>query len=156
MEGVAHSAENAEHRAQANAAELDQERAQLNQIPLPNKSMYMDVHDPSQWANPLLVVGPNYVTLRILFEDVNTSKIAEGTLLRPEAARRQEMQLRFADVGKAVTAIPAGAWSYGRVVAVEEATDAPRQDRPAIRRELESIIRQLNNLGVVVEEWPSQ
>ena len=100
--------------------------------------------------------GPNYVTLRVLFADVNTSTVGEGTLLRPEAARRQEMQLRLADLDKAIAAIPAGGWHYGRVIAVEESPDAAAKDRPAIRRNLESVIRQLNDLGIVVEEWPSR
>ncbi len=154
--GAAHSAVNAEHRAQANATELDQERAAIEQIPLPTKSMYVDVHEPSQWSNPFLAVGPNYVTLRILFEDVNTSTAGQGTLLRPEAARRQEMQVRLSDIDKAVSAIPTGAWPYGRVIAVAESSDAPAKVRPAIRRNLETILRQLNDLGIVVEEWPSR
>lgn len=156
VEGVAHTAVTAEHRAQANATELDQERAQIAQIPLPTKSMYVDVHEPSQWSNPFLAVGPSYVSLRVLFADVNTSTVGEGTLLRPEAARRQEMQLRLADLKKAIVAIPAGGWRYGRVIAVEESPEAAPKDRPAIRRNLESVIRQLNDLGIVVEEWPSR
>lgn len=156
VEGVAQTAVTAEHRAQANATELDQLRAQIEQIPLPTKSMYVDVHDPSEWSNPFLAVGPNYVTLRVLFADVNTSTVGEGTLLRPEAARRQEMQVRFADLDKAIAAIPAGGWHYGRVVAVEESPDASPKDRTVVRRNLESVIRQLNDLGIVVEEWPSR
>ncbi len=156
VEGVEQTAVAAEHRAQANATELDQERAQLEQIPLPTKSMYVDVHEPSQWTNPFLAVGPNYVSLRVLFADVNTSTIGEGTLLRPAAARRQEMQVRLADLDKAVAAIPAGGWHYGRVIAVEESPEATAKDRPAIRRNLESVIRKLNDLGIVVEEWPSR
>lgn len=156
VEGVAHTAVNAEQRAQANATELDQQRAQLAQIPLPTKSMYVDVHEPSQWTNPFIAVGPDYVTLRVLFEDVNTSTVAEGTLLRPQAARRQELHVRLADLDQAVTAIPAGAWHYGRVIAVEEAPDAARNDRRVVRRNLEAVIQRLNNLGIVVEEWPAR
>lgn len=156
VEGVAQNAVTAEHRAQANATALDQQRAQLEQIPLPTKSMYVDIHDPSQWQNPFLSIGPNYISMRILFEDVNTSTIGAGTLLRPEAARRQELQLRFSDLDKAVSAIPPGAWRYGRVVAVAESPNTPPKDRPMVRRNLETVIRQLNDLGVVVEEWPSR
>lgn len=156
VEGVEQTAVAAEHRAQANATELDQERAQLEQIPLPTKSMYVDVHEPSQWTNPFLAVGPNYVTLRVLFADVNTSTVGEGTLLRPVSARRQEMQVRLVDLDKAIVAIPAGGWHYGRVIAVEELPDAAAKDRPAIRRNLESVIRQLNDLGIVVEDWPAR
>jgi len=154
--GAAHSAITAEQRAQANANELDQERAAVEQIPLPTKSMYVDVHEPSQWTNPFLSVGPDYVNLRILFEDVNTSTVGQGTLLRPVAARRQEMQVRLSDLDKAISAIPVGAWPYGRVIAVAESSEAPPKERRAVRRNLEAVIRQLNDLGIVVEEWPSR
>lgn len=156
VENVAQDAAKAEHKAQVNASQLDQERAQLDQIPLPTKSMYADVHEVSQWSNPFLAIGPNYVSLRILFADVNTSTVGQGTLLRPEAARRQEMQVRLADLDRAVAAIPPGAWRYGRVVAVEESPEAAPKDRRAIRRNLETVIRNLNDLGIVVEEWPSR
>lgn len=156
VKGMAQNAVNAEHKAQANATQLDQERAQLEQIPLPTKSMYADVHDPAQWANPFMTVGPEYVDLRVLFADVNTSSLTEGTLLRPKAARRQEMQVRIADLDRAVTAIPPGAWRYGRVIAVQESPYAQGKERAAVRRNVEAVIRRLNDLGVVVEEWPGR
>lgn len=156
VEGVAHNAVNAEHKAQANATHLDQERAQLAAIPLPTKGLYANVHDPSQWTNPFIVVGPSYVTLRILFADVNTSSVATGTLLRPESARRQELDVRLSNLEQAISDIPAGAWHYGRVVAVQESQDAAAKDKPLVRRNVETVIRQLNDLGVVVEEWPSE
>jgi len=101
-------------------------------------------------------VGPDMLILRILLPDANPSPAGQGTLLRPEAARRQELQLRLSDLDKAVAAIPAGAWRYGRVIAVAESPSAPAKDRPAVRRNVEAVIRQLNDLGVVVEEWPAR
>ncbi len=156
VEGVAQTAANAERQAQATASELDGERAELDQIPLPTKSLYVDVHEPSAWANPFLAVGPDTLTLRVLMPDENPSPVGQGTLLRPVAARRQELQLRLSDLDKAVAAIPSGAWRYGRVIAVAESPSAPAADRPAIRRNVEAVIRQLNDLGVVVEEWPGR
>jgi len=38
-------------------------------------------------------------------------------------------------------------------VAVEEAHDTPASARPAVRRNMESAIKMLNDLGVVVYEW---
>jgi hypothetical protein len=156
VEGVAQNAVKAEKQAQATATERDQERAQLAQIPVPTKSLYVDVHEPSQWANPFLAVGTDTLTLRILMPDTNPSPVGEGTLLRPEAARRQELQLRPADLAKAIAAIPAGAWPYGRVVAVAESPLAARKDRPKVRRNVEVAIQQLNDLDIVVEEWPAR
>ncbi|HEV2326991.1 MAG TPA: hypothetical protein VGS10_23840 [Terracidiphilus sp.] len=156
VKGVAKSAVNAEHKAQATATEREKERATLEQIPVPTKSLYVDVHDPSQWQNPFLTVGPNMLDLRIILPDEPLGSFAEGSMLRPPGARRQELQVRLSDLGRAVSAIPSGAWHYGRVIAVAESPEASRKDRPQIRRNLETVINQLNDLGVVVEEWPGR
>jgi hypothetical protein len=134
VEGVAQNAVKAEKQAQAVATERDQERAQLEQIPLPTKSLYVDVHEPAQWANPFLAVGADSLTLRILLPDANPSSVGQGTLLRPVAARRQELQLRPVDLAKAVVALPPGAWHYGRVIAVAESPLASTRDRLKVRR----------------------
>jgi hypothetical protein len=156
VEGVAQNAAKAEHLVQATQTELDSERAQLEQIPLPTKSLYIDVHDPAAWENPFLAVGPETITLRVLMPDANPTTIGQGTMLRPVAARRQELQLRPADLDKAIVAIPAGAWHYGRVIAVAELPSAAPKDRPMVRRNVELAIKQLNDLGIVVEEWPGR
>ena len=156
VKGVEQNALSAEQKAQANATELDSERAELAKIPLPTKSMYVDVHEPAQWTNPFLSVGPEYVTMRVVHADANPTTITQGTFLRPDAARHQDMQLRLTDLDQAVLAIPADAWHYGRVIAVEESPDAPAKDRPKVRRNVETVIRRLNDLGVVVEEWPAR
>lgn len=158
--GVAQTALTAEQKAQAAAqaaaAQRDRQRAALASIPLPTKSMYVDVHDRGAWANPFLSVDADSLTLRITLPDTNPSTAGEGTMLRPDAARRQELQLRPADLAEAVTAIPPGAWHYGRVIAVSESPLATNSDRPKLRRNLESAIQQLNDLGIVVEEWPGR
>ncbi len=154
--GLAKDAEKAEHQAQIKATEHDQERAQLDQIPLPTKSLYIDIHDSSQWTNPFLSVGADILALRVILPDENPSPSGPGGMLRPEAARRQELQLRLSDLDTAVAAIPAGAWPYGRVIAVAESPSAAAGDRPKVRRNVEAVIRQLNDLGIVVEEWPAR
>ena len=156
VEGVVHKAETAEKKVQANQTELDQERAQLEQIPLPTKSLYIDIHDPAAWDNPFLSVGPDDISLRILLPDANPSPAGQGSMLRPEAARRQQLDLRPSDLDEAVAAIPAGAWHYGRVIAIAESPSAAPKDRPKVRRNVEAAINRLNDLGVVVEEWPSR
>jgi hypothetical protein len=153
--GVAKTAKQAEQKAQATATERDSQRAQLAVIPLPTKSMYINVHEPSEWANPFLSVGADTITLRIMQADANPSSVGAGTMLRPAAARRQELQLRPDDLAKAVVTIPPSAWRYGRVIAIAEAS-APPQDRPKVRRNVEDAIQQLNDLGVVVDEWPAR
>jgi hypothetical protein len=154
--GVAKTAEKAEQKAQATASERDSELAQLALIPLPTKSMYVDVHEPSAWANPFLSVGVDMLNLRITRADANPSTMGEGTMLRPAAARREELQLRPADLAKAIAAVPPSAWKYGRVIAVAESPYETAKDRPKVRRNLEAAIQQLNDLGIVVEEWPAR
>ena len=154
--GVAQTAVNAEHKAQAAATELDRQRAALALIPLPTKSMYVDVHEPGAWVNPFLSVDSTALNLRITLADANPSTLGQGTMLRPEAARRQELQVRPADLAQALIALPAGAWRYGRVIAVAETPLASKKDRPKLRRNVEAVIQQLNDLGIVVEEWPAR
>lgn len=158
--GVAQNAVNAEHQAQvaaqARATTRDQQREALSHIPLPTKSLYIDVHDPSAWANPFLAVGPAAITLRVVQSDANTSDVGKGTMLRPAAARRQEIEIRPNDLADAMVAVPQDAWQYGRVVAVAELPGTSAKDRPKIRRNVEAAIQQLNDLGIVVEEWPTR
>ena len=158
--GVAKNAVNAEQQAQAvaqaSATKLDQQRAELARIPLPTKSMYVDVHEPGAWANPFLSVDAETLDLRVTMTDANPSSLGQGTMLRLEAARRQEIQLHPADLADALVALPPGAWRYGRVIAVAESPRASRKDRPKVRRNVETAIQQLNDLGLVVEEWPTR
>jgi hypothetical protein len=154
--GAAQNAVHAEHQAQAAATRRDQQRAELGRIPLPTKSLYVDVHEPGAWANPFLSVDADLLSLRVTMADANPSTLGQGTMLRPEAARRQEVQLRPVDLADALIALPAGAWRYGRVIAIAESPLASRKDRPKVRRNVEAAIRQLNDLGIVVEEWPSR
>jgi hypothetical protein len=152
--GVANSAKQAEKKALAAATERERQRAELAKIPLPTKSMYINVHEPSQWANPFLSADAEYLNLRVTMADPNPGAGASGTLLRPEAARRQELQIRPADLAEALIALPPAAWRYGRVIAIAESPLADRKKRPAVRRNVEAAMQKLEDLGVVVDEWP--
>jgi hypothetical protein len=94
--------------------------------------------------------------LRITLADANPSAAGKGTTMRPAAARRQEIQVRPADLAQAVVALPPAAWRYGRVIAVAESPEANRKDRVKVRRNVESAMQELNDLGIVVEEWPTR
>jgi hypothetical protein len=153
---VAQNAVSAEKNAQVAATLIDRQRAALAQIPLPTKSLYIDVHEPSAWANPFLSVNVSSVNLRVNMADANPSPVGQGTLLRPAGARRQELEIRPGDLAEALVALPAGAWRYGRVVAIAESPLATRKDRPVVRRNVEAAIQKLNDLGIVVEEWPTR
>ena len=153
---VAQGAVNAQHKAQAAATEIDSQRSELARIPLPTKSLYVDVHEPGAWQNPFLSVDADDLTLRVTMADANPSTVGQGSMLRTEAARGQELQLRPNDLTAALIALPQGAWRYGRVIAVAESPLAARKDRPKVRRNVEAIIQRLNDLGIVVEEWPAR
>jgi hypothetical protein len=154
--GVAQTAVKAQQKAQAAATEHDRQRDALAHIPLPTKSLYRNVHEPGEWANPFISADADSLDLRITMADANPSNMGAGTMLRPTAARRQEVQIHPADLAEALIALPDGAWRYGRVVAVAESPLADRKKRPAVRRNVEAAIQKLNDLGIVVEEWPAR
>ena len=149
--GVAQNAVTAEKKAQqaaqAAAAERDRQRDQLERIPLPTKSLYVNIKDPNVWANPFLSVEAGSIVLHT----------TDGTVDRPgdkSGAHRQQTQIAPADLIASLIALPPTAWRYGRVVAIAESTQAAPKDRPAVRRNVEAAIKQLNDLGIVFEEWP--
>jgi len=142
-------ASNSEQRQQ----EMDQIRTEIQQIPLPSKSRYLAVKTLTAWENPYITVQGGMVTLHVTLADANTSTLGSGGILRPVGARRQDLNVRTADLASAINAIPQTAWPYGRVVAVEEAHNTPAAARPEVRRNEETAMKTLNDIGVVVYEW---
>jgi hypothetical protein len=139
------------------AAEQQQEtnlaRQQMELIPPPSKTRYMAVKSLNLWENPYLTVQGQMATLHVVVADANTSGLGVGGMLRPIGARRRDLNVRVVDLPTALNAIPENSWPYGRVVAVEEAHEVPGSARPEVRRNLEAVIKTLNDLGVVVYEW---
>jgi hypothetical protein len=139
------------------AAEKQQEnnlaRQQMELIPPPSKTRYMAVKSLNLWENPYLTVQGEMATLHVVVADANTSGLGVGGMLRPIGARRRDLNVRVIDLPTALNAIPENSWPYGRVVAVEEAHEIPPSARPEVRRNLEAVIKTLNDLGVVVYEW---
>ncbi len=143
-------------RREARNAERSQEeeaRQELEQIPPPSKNLYLNVHSQRAYGNPFLVVHARTITMTITFPDQKPAGIPSGGMLRPAEARVQQLELNLSGLTTALAALPAEVWPYGRVAAIEESPNAPRQDRVVIRRNIESAIQILNNLGVVVDEW---
>jgi hypothetical protein len=133
--------------------EISLARQQLELIPPPSKTRYMAVKSLSVWENPYLTVQGSMVTLHVLQADANPSPLGVGGILRPIGARRQDEPVRVNDLPTALNAIPQNYWPYGRVIAVEEAHGIPVSARPEVRRNVETVIKTLNDLGVVVYEW---
>jgi cell division septation protein DedD len=139
--------------ATASPQAVESARQQMELIPPPSKTRFMAVRSLSSWENPYMTVQENMVTLHVTLADANESDLGAGGMLRPVGARRQDLDVRVSDLPEALVAVPASSWPYGRVVAIEEAHDAPASARPAIRRDVEAAIKTLTDLGVVVYEW---
>ena len=154
VEAAAAARERALQQAKAAAAARDAYRQQLEAIPLPSKTAYASIRTRASWANPFLIVGKSSVNLTILYPPMGPSGPSD-TFLRPVGARRRELDLRIADLPDALTAVPQATWPYGRVIAVEEDPTATREDSHAVRRNVEQTMQVLNDLGIVVYEWPS-
>ena len=146
--------EHALQQARATAAAEDQNRPELDSVPPPSKNVYMAIHTRQSWVNPFLIVSKSSVSLSVLYPDNGPANSPGSEFLRPVAARRRLLDLRLSDLPKALAATPTNVWPFGRVIAVEEDPTEPRQDRAQIRRNLESTMQVLNDLGVVVYEWP--
>ena len=129
-------------------AERDMQRQQLDMIPPPSKNRYMAVHTYDAWQNPYITVQSDMLNLHVLMADANTSNFGAGGILRPVGARRQELNISLDKLGEAMSAIPQGAWPYGRVIAIEEAQKTPRDAEPAVRRTMEAAINTLSDLGI--------
>jgi hypothetical protein len=157
LAGCSRSAASSVSETKALAAEQRQEvdlaRQQMELIPPPSKTRYMAVKSLTQWDNPYLTVQGGMVTLHVVQADANTSGLGVGGMLRPVGARRQDLNVRVSDLATALNAVPQNSWPYGRVVAIEEAHEVPVSARPEVRRNVEAVIKTLNDLGVVVYEW---
>lgn len=134
-------------------AQMDLIRGQIDEIPPPSKNRYMAVKSLTSWQNPYLTIQGNMVTLHVTVADANPSTLGVGGLLRPVAARHQDLNVRTSDLPAAMNAIPQSAWPYGRVVAIEEAHDTPASARAQVRGNEEAAMKLLNDLGVVIYEW---
>jgi hypothetical protein len=131
----------------------EEQRAELSQIPTPLKSHYMGVATADAWQNPFVVVGTDSLKVIVILGDANPSPMGAGGLLRPQSARKDIEQIAPARLAEMLADLPANAWPYGRVVAIEESKLPERQDRAAMRRNYEQAIQTLTSLGVVVDEW---
>ena len=108
----------------------------------------MAVHTDDSWENPSITVQPGMLQLRVLLGDPSP-QLGSGGMLRPVAARQQELNISLDKLDDAVSAIPESAWPYGRVISVEEPLNTPKSAEPQVRRNLEVTVRELNDLGVV-------
>jgi hypothetical protein len=155
IEAAAAAREHALQQARAAAAARDQDRQELEGIPPPSKNIYLAIHTRQSWANPFLVVSKSTVNLSMLLPDNGPAGSPGSEILRPVAARRRVLDLRLSDLPEALAAMPEGAWPYGRVIAVEEDPLEQKIDRAQMRNNVEATMQVLNDLGIVIYEWPA-
>lgn len=157
--GCSHHSTNSTGTApkQVKAAQQEQasDRALLDEIPPPAKSRYMAIHTKGSWDNPFLVVASKTVSLRVMNPaPPSSSLIPGGDMMQPVSARKNILELRLSDLPEALASVPESDWPYGRVIAVEEDPSEVRANRVQVRRNVEATMQMLNNLGIVVYEWP--
>ena len=142
---------------QVKAAQSEQasERVLLDQIPPPAKTRYLAIRSKSSWDNPFLVVASKTVSLRVMNPEPPRSSLLPGRKMQTVRARKHLLELRLSDLPEALASIPESDWPYGRVIAVEEDPSEVRANRVQVRRNVEATMQVLNNLGVVVYEWPA-
>ena len=139
------------HSADWKAAKADA-RQELSGLPLPLKSTYLSITQATQWQNPFLTVESNMIQIRIYFTDANSSDIDRGGMTRLSVARKHVLNIRLKDLPRALAALPNEAWPYGRVVAIGQETEYPR-NRPRVRANVSVTIAALKDMGVVVDDW---
>jgi hypothetical protein len=142
------SAANTPQARAVQRAEMDTNREQLEMIPPPSKNRYMAVKSFESWENPYITVQPGMLELHVTLADTNPTAFGTGGMLRPTAARRQVLTIAFDKLGDAMSAIPESCWPYGRVVAIEEAHKTPRSAETLVRKNMETTIGTLNDLGI--------
>jgi hypothetical protein len=116
---------------QAAQSRMEAARQELEQIPPPSKNRYLSVHNKDAYANPFLVIHPQTITLTIIYRDQDPNGFDAGGMLRPAKARRQELDIRPADLPRALSSLAPDAWPYGRVVAIEESRFAGTSKPPS-------------------------
>src|SRR5258708_21043744 len=116
---------------------MEAAREELEQMPPPSKNRYLRVRAKEAYGNPFLVVHAQTITLSILFRDQDPNGFDAGGLLRPVKARKQDVDVRIADLPQALASLSPDVWPYGRVVAIEESPTAPKHERVPIRRNVE-------------------
>lgn len=109
----------------------------IQQIPPADPQKFANAREMKVWRNPYLIVKKNGIWLM-------------------DAYNNEEHLLKSDQVLDALAALPASAWPYGRVVAVQEIGSAGAEDdKIAIRRNRAILAGTLENAKVLINWVPS-
>lgn len=106
-------------------------------IPAADSSAYHAVRDGAEWRNPFLIVNRDGIEVR------SGNSTAEG------------VTMPVMEVLLYLEKLPAAAWPYGLVVAVQEAGLRGVGDNVPIKKNREQLLQSLQSAGVKVDLWPS-
>jgi hypothetical protein len=121
----------------AQAAASASPEARIQQIPPPDPQKYAALKDMKAWRNPYLIVRLDGVGL--LDVSNNEQQIVDPDKL-PEALAK----------------LPASAWPYGRVVAIQEiSANASDQDHATLRKNRALVAGSLESMKVDINWVPS-
>lgn len=143
-------------RERAREQEMENCAQQLDAIPPPSKPRYMAVKASTHWQNPFLTIEESTIVLRIPAPSVPPVKHPRRKRARMRRSEPlwKETTLTLDALPAALAAVPESNWPYGRVIAYEDDLSGPPQAGVQVRRNEEKVLNLLNNLGVVVYEWP--
>jgi hypothetical protein len=126
----------AKPRKVAEATAISSE-ARIQQIPLADPQKYAGMQDMKAWRNPYLIVRADGVGLL----DISNN---EQQILDPDK------------LSDALAKLPAAAWPYGRVVAIEEIGAAgSEQDKTKLRKNRALVAGALESMHVLINWVPS-
>jgi len=105
----------------------------------PNPQRYKSINDAKKWQNPILVIR------------------ADGIQVISKGLPSGERMVAPTDLRRTLIDLPATAWPYGRVVAVQDIGLHPADlsDGPAIANNRSVTLAILKTLEVTAEGWPS-
>jgi hypothetical protein len=125
------------------AASPDVGHTQISQpwqsrIPKPDPGKYRSTRDARDWKNPYLVVRRDGI------EIVGTTPAGQS--------------IDVSSIPAALEKLPASAWPYGLVVAIQDIGLVSGKDPERIadnRTKLMKLMKLMKDLGIVVDLWPS-
>jgi hypothetical protein len=105
-------------------------------IPRADREKYKSISDAKDWSNPFLVIRADGI-------EVISKSLPSGRRVVPTKELRRTL-----------VELPAGAWPYGRVVAVQEIGIRSDGDSKPIDQNKKAMRDVLKRLGIELEWWP--
>jgi len=119
------------------ACQAKQRRDLDPRIGPPIQERYKSVRDAREWLNPYLSVCP------------------PGVVLSVRSAGRVHDRVEVEALRIALLDLPATAWPYGRIVALQDCSIGVPGDAEERKTRMQAVESVLNGLGLAISRWPS-